>query len=91
MMTTWFSFLERNEMVDPNSHPSASCSDDGYCALSSRSDLRQANYCLAGEAYAGSRHGGAARERANGVPNRSGRSLQDPLVDVVQRRHAAIV
>ncbi|KAG2654364.1 hypothetical protein PVAP13_1NG485019 [Panicum virgatum] len=51
----------------------------------------KANYCLAGEAYAVSRHGGSARERANGVPNRSGRSLQDPLVDVVQRRHAAIV
>lgn len=69
----------------------SSCSNDGYGAVSSRPDLGQANDCLAGQTQAVSRHGGAERERANGVPNWSCRSLEDSLVDVVQRRHAAVV
>jgi hypothetical protein len=69
---------------------SASCSNDGYGSLSSRSDLGKANYCLTRQAEAVS-CGRAARERANWVPDWPGRSLEDPPVHVAQRGHASIV
>jgi hypothetical protein len=80
-----------SETVDDIHDPSASCSDDGYGAVPSRPDLGEADDHLPGQAEAVGRHGGAARERADGVPDRPCRSLEDSVVHVAERRHAAVV